>query len=226
MLMNISPFPARLLAPALCLLSAASFPGAARAGAGGPTATAVQPAEAGPFERGAWEAEAGAGEFCSFSTTSAKRPTVDYQLEDVRLGIMYDSPRHAEWLHGLLRGNTEFLLEGFGGPVTDGPGTYLAGVSVLGRYNFIQPGSRWIPYLQGGAGILDNDIFKSHPQREVGEAFEFELQADLGVRYLINEKWSISAEAGYRHVSNADLASRNQGLNSLGGLLQASYHFH
>jgi len=180
----------------------------------------------GPFARGTWELEGGAGEFCSFSTSSAKRPTVNYQLEDIRFGWMYDSPRHDEWLGGRLRGNSEFLLELASGPVTKGPGSYLAGGSLLWRYNFVQPEARWIPYLQIGAGALDNDISKGRAQMEVGEAFEFELQGDIGLRYMINDQWSISAEAGYRHISNADLSPRNEGLNSLGGLMQVSYRFH
>ena len=178
------------------------------------------------FERGTWEIETGAGTFSSFSTTKATRPTVNYQLEDIRLGWMYDSPRHDDWLGGWLRGNSEFLLEIAGAPVTKGPGNYLAGGSALWRYNFVQPEARWIPYLQLGAGALDNNIYKGRAQMEVGEAFEFVLQGDIGLRYLINEQWSISAEAGYRHISNADLSSRNEGLNSLGGLMEVSCRFH
>jgi len=176
----------------------------------------------GPFDRGGWELEGGAGDMLSFSSTSAKRPTINYQMEDLRLGWMYDSPRHEGW----WRGNNEFLLETFGGPVTKGPGNYLAGGSLLWRYNFVQPDAKFVPYIQLGGGVLDNDIHNSHPQRELGEAFEFVLQGDIGVKYIINSKWSVSVEADYRHISNADLSSRNQGLNSLGGLMQASYYFH
>jgi len=94
----------------------------------------------GPFDRGTWEVEGGAGYFGSFSTGGA-RPTINYQLEDIRVGWMYDSPRHSGW----LRGNNEFLLEVFGGPVTTGPGNFLAGGSPLWRYNFVQPDARWVP---------------------------------------------------------------------------------
>ena len=177
---------------------------------------------AGPFDRGMWEMEGGAGEFCSFSTTSAKRVTINYQMEDLRLGWMYDSPRHTGW----LRGNNEFLLEVSGGPVTKGPGSYLAGGSLLWRYNFVQPAARLVPYIQLGAGALGNDIYTGGGQREIGEAFEFVLQGDFGVKYLINDRWAVSGEAGYRHISNADLASRNEGLNSIGGLMQMSYSFY
>ena len=195
--------------------------GAVNAFAGDDGKNPVIPDQPDRFDRGEWELEGGAGDFCSFSTTAAKRVTINYQLEDVRLGWMYDSPRHS----GLFRGNNEFLLEIFGGPVTKGPGTFLAGGSVLWRYNFVQPDARLVPYIQLGAGALGNDIYKSRAQREVGESFEFVLQGDVGLKYLINDRWAVSAEAGYRHISNADLASRNEGLNSLGGLMQISYSF-
>jgi len=186
----------------------------------------LQPAAPGPFDRGTLELEGGAGEFLSFSTTAAKRTTINYQMEDLRLGWMYDSPRRDNWLGGLLRGNNEFLVELFGGPVTKGQEGFLAGASLLWRYNFVQPGARLVPYIQLGAGGLGNDIFVDHGQREIGEAFEFVLQGDLGLKYLINDRWAVSMEADFRHISNADLASRNEGLNSIGGLMQISYFFH
>jgi len=194
---------------------------AVNAFAGGEAKSPVAPATPGWFDQGTWEMEGGAGDFCSFSTTSAKRVTINYQLEDVRLGWMYDSPRRT----GLLRGNNEFLLESFGGPVTKGPGSYLAGGSVLWRYNFVQPDARLVPYIQVGGGMLGNDIYKGGGQREVGQGFEFVLQGGLGLKYLINDRWAASAEGGYRHISNADTASRNEGLNSLGGLMELSYSF-
>jgi hypothetical protein len=203
----------------LCLFSLLTIPVFAGQEAQPPAPAA--PEDSGVFQRGAWAIEAGAGYFGSFSTTSAKRSSINYQLEDVRLGWMYDSPRHSGW----LRGNNEFLLEAMAGPVTKGPGSYLAGGSLLWRYNFVQPDSKLIPYIQLGAGMLDNDIYHGHPQREIGEAFEFVLQGDVGLQYMISDRWAASIEAGFRHISNADLASRNEGLNSLGGLTQLSYFF-
>jgi opacity protein-like surface antigen len=186
----------------------------------------LQPAPPGPFDRGTYELEGGAGEFLSFSTTAARRVTINYQMEDLRLGWMYDSPRRDDWLGGLLCGNSEFLAELFGGPVTKGQEGYLAGGSLLWRYNFVQPGARLVPYIQLGAGGLGNDIFVDHRQREIGEAFEFVLQGDAGLKYLINDQWAVSLEGDFRHMSNADLASRNEGLNSIGALMQVSYFFH
>jgi hypothetical protein len=82
-----------------------------------------------------------------------------------------------------------------------------------------------VPYIQVGGGMLGNDIYKGGGQREVGQGFEFVLQGGLGLKYLINDRWAASAEGGYRHISNADTASRNEGLNSLGGLMELSYSF-
>jgi len=178
----------------------------------------------GPFDRGTWEMEAGAGYFSSVSVPDARRTAINYQLNDVRLGWMYDSPRHNGW----LRGNNEFLLETFGGFVTRGGlRGYLAGATPLWRYNFVQPDSKWVPYIQLGLGATWNNLFHSQKQDEIGEGFEFVLQPNVGLKYLVNDQWAISAEAGYRHISNAGLAySRNEGLNSLGGLMQLSYRFH
>jgi lipid A 3-O-deacylase len=208
-----------LFLAALVVMSTAVF-----AGDFGIDSTVTRLPEMAQFNRGVLEVEGGAGFFGSFSTTSAKRETINYQLEDLRIGWMYDVPRHDNW--GLLRGNNEFLVEIFGGPVTKGPGSYLAGFSPLWRYNFVQPDAHIVPYLQLGAGALSNDIWKSRSQREVGENFEFVLQADFGIRYLINDQWSVSMEGDFRHISNADLASRNEGLNSIGGLMLMSYRFH
>ncbi len=180
----------------------------------------------GAFDRGTWEVEGGAGAFSSFSTTKATRPTINYELQDLRVGWMYDSPRHGDWLNGILRGNSEIMLEIIEGNTTHGKGGYLAGGSLLWRYNFIQPDARWVPYFQLGAGALGNNIYRERGQKEIGEGFEFMLQGEIGLRYMISDAWSVSAEGGYRHISNAGLASNNEGLNSLGGVLQVSYRFH
>jgi opacity protein-like surface antigen len=188
------------------------------------TSAVVEP-QPGPFDRGTWEVELGSGYFQSYYT-NAKRPTVNDQIDTLRLGWMYDNPRHDNWLGGLLRGNSELMMAIYGAAVTEGAGTYFAGGALLWTYNFLQPDSRWAPYFQLGAGALGNDIYHEHPQREIGENFEFLLQGDAGLKYLINDQWSIGAEGGYQHISNADLASRNEGLNSLGGMLVVSYRFH
>ena len=55
--------------------------------------------------------------------------------------------------------------------------------------------------------------------------FEFILHGGLGGHYMLNDQWAVNVEAEYRHISNAELSSRNAGLNSLGGTLGLSYFF-
>jgi hypothetical protein len=175
-----------------------------------------------PFDRGTWEFEGGNAEFWSFASSSARWVTINYSLEVLRFGWMYDNPRHTGW----LRGNNEFLFETFGGTVTKGPKGYLVGGTPLWRYNFVQPGARLVPYIQLGAGALENNIDSNKRQREIGQGFEFALQGGVGLKYLINERWSASLEADYRHISDAGMSARNQGLNSIGGVMLVSYIFH
>jgi opacity protein-like surface antigen len=75
-------------------------------------------------------------------------------------------------------------------------------------------------------GLLGTNIYKDQKQQEIGEGFNFALQAGIGLKYLINDRWSVSLEVDYRHVSDAGMTERNMGLNSLGGLLLVSYAFH
>ncbi len=103
--------------------------------------------------------------------------------------------------------------------MTYGPGNYLVGGSILFRYNFVQPGSRLIPYLQAGGGGLHSDAAEIPSQRIIGSDFEFLLEADLGFRFLLNDRWSLLAEGTFQHISNGDTAARNVGVNALGGRL-------
>ena len=174
-----------------------------------------------PFEKGTRELQIGAGAFFSFHNRSEERPTNNDADISARLGWMLSTPEG----DGILRGNHEFLVEAFGGWVFDGPGNGLGGLTLFLRRNFVQPDSRLVPYFQFGAGVLLNDIHEDQRQRRVGQAFEFSLQWGLGLRYLFSERCGVFLEATYRHISNANLADRNFGLNSFGGMAGASYFF-
>ena len=173
------------------------------------------------FRAGAQEVELLFGAMFSESGNKPKRPAMNFVLEAVRYGWMFND------VHGsnFLRGNDEFLIEAFGGEVFTGPGRGLGGLTLILRHNFVQEGSRFVPYIQLGGGGLDNDIYRDQVQRRIGERFEFMLHGDLGVRWMINNRWALSAEAEYRHISNADLASRNDGLDTLGATLGMNFLF-
>jgi hypothetical protein len=167
-----------------------------------------------PLSKGSTEFELLGGYFTS--PVTGHRPEFDYSGVDLRLGIVL-SPIMLD--HTPLRGDFEFLVDGFADGVTKGYGNYLTGGSVLFRYNFFKPGSRIIPYIDLGGGGLHSDAAENPDQRLIGGNFEFLLQADFGVRFLLTDRWSILLEGGYQHISNADTASRNIGVNALGGRL-------
>lgn len=173
-----------------------------------------------PFDQGRMELQSSSGAF--FSIGGGNRPTLNYSSSSYRLGFMLNTPSG----DGFFRGNCEFLIQAFGASVfEDNPGNYAAGAMVLLRYNFVQPESKWAPYVQLGGGMVYNDIYKDKSQRLIGQQWEFDLEAAVGLRYLLNDRWSASIEGGYRHISNADLADRNTGLNSLGVTAGLGLHF-
>jgi opacity protein-like surface antigen len=195
------------------------FSGAASAFAGSDGKTLTTPIILeDPLAKGDTELEVLSGYFHSPITTGGgHRPEFDYAGADLRYGMVL-SPILFDKCP-LMRGDFEFLLDGFGEGVTEGPGTYLTGGSLLFRYNFFHPGSRFIPYFEAGGGGLHSDAAEDHSQRLIGSSFEFGLQADIGARFLLNDHWSILAEGGFQHISNADTAARNVGVNALGGRL-------
>jgi lipid A 3-O-deacylase len=153
--------------------------------------------------------------------TGGSRPEFDYAGADARVGKVLTDPILADTF---LKGNFEMLLDVLGYGVTSGPGSYLVGGSLLFRYNFLAAG-HIIPYFQLGGGGLHSDAVEDQSQRLIGADFEFILEAEVGVRIPINDKWSVRLEGGFEHISNADTAARNVGVNALGGRLGLGYTF-
>jgi hypothetical protein len=165
-----------------------------------------------PFEKGGHEIELTSGWFHSDVVASGRR-RIEFVENDLSYGWMLTSPHGS----GLFRGNWEFLLSAFGSGITDGPGGFMSGGRLKLRYNFVQEHCRVIPFFELGAGGLGNDIYLDHHQSIIGSAFEFDLEASLGARIMISDRWAISLLGSFEHVSNAGTASRNIGLNSAGG---------
>ena len=179
----------------------------------------VQPGS--PFDRGRHELQIGAGAFFSFGNDELERPELNDADLTARLGWMLNTPSG----DGLFRGNVEFLGELFGAGIFEGPGSIFAGATLLLRYNFVQPEARLVPYFQIGVGGVYSDAHEELPQRRLGSALSFNLQTGLGLRFFCSESLAVFVEGNYRHLSNACLADRNNGLNSVGGYLGVSYFF-
>ena len=169
------------------------------------------------FQKGQWEAGGGAAAFFGPFAATKNRPTHDYALAVGNVGYMLSDVK--EW--GWARGNFETLCELFAGPVFVGRGNYVAGMTLWGRYNFVQPGWKVVPYGQIGAGAGATDI----DQNVIGQVFQFNLNAAVGLRYFIRPDLALNGEYRYQHISNANTGPRNIGLNSQGFYLGVSKFF-
>ena len=107
------------------------------------------------------------------------------------------------------------------GQVFEGVGEFMAGATIWLRYNFVPRESRFAPFVQAGAGGTYTDI---NP-RLIGQDFNFNLDLGAGVRYLLASRWSVNVEYRYQHISNANMADRNLGVNAHGPMLAVSFFF-
>ena len=177
--------------------------------------------EISPFARGAKEFQNVTGAYFYFETFRDNPPAIDFVVESLRFGIMLSNPHGSDF----LAGNFEFLGEAFGAGIFDGPGSAMAGATLIFRYNFIQPHERIIPYFQIGAGLVYTDIGEVESRGLVSLPVEFNLQGGGGLRYMLDERWSIVVEGGYRHISNAFIKEPNFGVDNVGGSAGFGFFF-
>jgi opacity protein-like surface antigen len=176
-----------------------------------------------PFVRGANESALEFGAFWSLGTKGdAERPDMGFAMGAVSYGWMLSDIRG----DGICRGNWEFLLSAFGGGIFRGPGDKLAGGGFAFRYNFVRPQAAMVPFFQVGAGGVYSDAAEDDEmQHLLGSDWSFDLQGAAGLRFMTSERFSITLKVEYRHFSNANLAERNHGLNSLGGVLGMNFFY-
>ena len=75
--------------------------------------------------------------------------------------------------------------------------------------------------MQIGAGLTNTDL----DRRIEGQNFNFNLNVGVGTRYFINPNWTVNLEYRFQHISNANLSSRNIGVNAEGFNFGVSYFF-
>ena len=168
------------------------------------------------YVKGTREIEVLGGAFSSVNRATRKRPQVIFSLTSIREGWMLNNVRS-----GIFFGNEELLVDVFAGPILKGPGSTMAGATLILRHNFVtQPGAFFVPYSQMGVGGLYSDAATAdRVQFGIGSTLEFNLQAALGARWRVNGSWSVNTEIGYRHISNAGFDSRNGGVDAMGAFL-------
>ncbi len=127
---------------------------------------------------------------------------------------------------GWRRGNTEWVFSGFHTVVWEGVESRFSGALFGPRYNFVQPGSKWVPYIDSRVGFGFTD---SQPvDGAQGQDFFFTFTVGTGVRYLISRDWDLAGGILYQHISNAGLSEPDQvnfGLDTIGPHISLQYRF-
>lgn len=169
------------------------------------------------FLSGQFEGTLTAGPMFSPVGTPLNRPTINYAVTSLQLGYMVTEPAG----RGILHGNFEIAPELFCAGVYEGVGNFIAGTTLWFRYNFIPSSSPLVPYVQLGGGFELMDL----DHRIVGQSFNFNLDAGVGVRWFLSSRWSANLEYRFQHLSNASLGPRNVGVNSQGPIAGISCFF-
>jgi opacity protein-like surface antigen len=122
---------------------------------------------------------------------------------------------------GLLpSGALEIVGEPFVSPIASSKGGFVeAGLAFpVFRYNF-DVGSRFVPYVEGGSGLMYTDLKGFN----LGGKFQFLSFGGLGLSYFLTENHALNIGWRFRHISNAGIHRDNSGLNSF--IVQAGFSF-
>jgi opacity protein-like surface antigen len=150
--------------------------------------------------------------------------TAAFKIDDVSLDNV---------LGGVLRGYTEFLFQGYYNDIVHGPSgeNHIFGANFGPRYNFVQPGWKIVPYVQGvvGFGFVDsNPTDVNGITHGLGQDFNFTFGVGAGFRYDITDTWFTRVGVEYTHYSNAGLSEPehpNRAIDDLGPQVGIGYRF-
>ena len=146
------------------------------------------------------------------------------ELKDIQ--FVYVTPRWGVGISDPLggsswyRGNFELLLEGTFLYNFEPKSGIAGGLTPMIRYNFLA-GSRFIPFLQAGAGVLalDADL------KGQSDGLSFAPQGGLGFHYFVSQRTALTGEWRFHHISNASIHDRNAGINSSLFLIGVTFFF-
>jgi opacity protein-like surface antigen len=130
-------------------------------------------------------------------------------------GIENDS-----WLQGFQQVYFSAVAE----PIFRGIENHYFGFNFGLRYNFVRPGSRFVPYFSGGVGAGAIDSHPNIPGAQ-GQDFTFNILSAIGVSYRWNDRWKLDAGVLYEHLSNGGQTDPNPSLNLIGPQIAVTYSF-
>ncbi|MDH3503202.1 MAG: acyloxyacyl hydrolase [Nitrospirota bacterium] len=112
---------------------------------------------------------------------------------------------------GWTAGNVELLIEPLAAHYYEPFSASAFGGSLVVKYNFLNFG-RWMPFWDGGAGMLWTDLGPRIPEQST--QFNFVLQTGPGMSYFMTEHMAVTVGVRFHHISNAGIGERNIGLNA------------
>jgi len=107
------------------------------------------------------------------------------------------------------QGNCELAGELFAGAQYTLRDRSVGGCTGLIRYN-CATGSRWVPFIEGGAGLSGADIGRP----DLATTFEFNDQGGAGIHYFFGDNNALTLEYRFVHFSNAGIEEPNHGFNT------------
>lgn len=161
------------------------------------------------IQTGYWQAFTGVG-----NASSSNRSAV-FVLPQI--GLVVTDKIEAGYFSGAI----EVLAEPVGAHFYEPFSASLAGFSIVGRYNFLAFG-RWMPYWDFGMGVSWTDLAPRIPEQST--PFEFLLETGPGLQYFITQEFAVTGALRLHHISNANIGSRNTGINAVLGLIGVSYY--
>lgn len=119
-----------------------------------------------------------------------------------------------DWLdQPLLRWNLDlqYVLEAWAGG-THSPYTsaFEIGVNPISLRLAWDRGQQFVPYLQGGLGVM----YTSLQGVRTGGPFQFDELFGIGIEAFVTKRFALVVEYRYRHMSNAGIYEDNRGLDT------------
>ena len=122
-------------------------------------------------------------------------------------GVVLTDEFDASWFSGNIEVFVEPLAAHFFEPFS---ASAFGGTLNL-KYNFLSFG-RWMPFWDGGAGMLWTDLAPRIPEQST--QFNFILQTGPGVHYFLTDQFTLTTGVRFSHISNGGIGDRNTGLNA------------
>ncbi len=181
------------------------------------------------FDDKDWSIELGSGILIADVRTDL--PGYTLVPADLTASLKVDDDSLDDFASGIFRGHTEFVFRGFWDAVIYGTESRFVGTSLGPRYNFVQPGWKWVPFVEGNIGFAFTDsqgVTTDRGQIGQGQDFAFNFGIATGVRYDISDDWFVRFSAIYTHFSNAGLSDperKNRALDAAGPEVSFGYRF-